>query len=398
MLGVEDYGSGSESEDDSPQVAPPKPTNPPSKKSSSLVLPPPGIKSGTATTSTGKAKRKIAIGLPALKPAEDEDEIDEKPASKKPKLSSGAGVSSLLSMLPAPKQKAVPTGPAPQRVLGGGQGPGLVFNARPLPTTEAGSDDVGATDETNTEDPADEDTPPKTTNPAPTLPSFLPPSLLKGRSNISLEEGKPRAPPRTVAVKAAPAVDFFSLGTPSSSSSSTAAPSTSASRTSSVSFSAAPEVPTFEVPEPSVHDPYPGYYQLPSGQWVAHDPQYYEKFRKKWEADYNAHVRALEKGSAKGFEGYERGSVDDVDGAKEMERAKREVKELEERKAITKVAQGEPAQPNMKLNASKMSGIARSRHQLATMLNEAYMNREALEEKIAEGRRNRKEAGNKYGF
>ena len=44
-----------------------------------------------------------------------------------------------------------------------------------------------------------------------------------------------------------------------------------------------------------------------------------------------------------------------------------------------------------------MSGVARSRHQLATLLKEAYDNRETLEEKIAEGRRNRKEAGNKYG-
>lgn len=45
-----------------------------------------------------------------------------------------------------------------------------------------------------------------------------------------------------------------------------------------------------------------------------------------------------------------------------------------------------------------MSGIARSRHQLATMLHEAYANREALEDQIAQGRRNRKEAGNKYGI
>ena len=44
-----------------------------------------------------------------------------------------------------------------------------------------------------------------------------------------------------------------------------------------------------------------------------------------------------------------------------------------------------------------MSGIAKTRHQLATLLRDAYQNREALEEKIAEGRRNRKEAGNKYG-
>jgi Mitotic checkpoint regulator, MAD2B-interacting len=32
------------------------------------------------------------------------------------------------------------------------------------------------------------------------------------------------------------------------------------------------------------------------------------------------------------------------------------------------------------------------------LLVEAYQNREVLEEKIAEGRRNRKEAGNKYGM
>lgn len=47
--------------------------------------------------------------------------------------------------------------------------------------------------------------------------------------------------------------------------------------------------------------------------------------------------------------------------------------------------------------ASKTSGVARSRHQLSTLLKEAYENREALEEKIAQGKRNRKEAGNKYG-
>lgn len=31
-------------------------------------------------------------------------------------------------------------------------------------------------------------------------------------------------------------------------------------------------------PEPSLSDPYPGYYQLPSGQWQAHDPEYYNSF------------------------------------------------------------------------------------------------------------------------
>ena len=110
--------------------------------------------------------------------------------------------------------------------------------------------------------------------------------------------------------------------------------------------------------------------------------------------------------------------MEEIDALKEMEKAKKEVKEREDRKAITTGAGAEAAAaPRMNINvcfffvqtmvvfitdalfqASKMSGIARSRHQLSTLLREAYENREALEEKIAEGRRNRKEAGNKYGM
>lgn len=55
------------------------------------------------------------------------------------------------------------------------------------------------------------------------------------------------------------------------------------------------------------------------------------------------------------------------------------------------------AQLTSNLQGAKLGGRARSRHQLTTLLTEAYSNREALEEKIAEGRRNRKEAGKKYG-
>ena len=49
------------------------------------------------------------------------------------------------------------------------------------------------------------------------------------------------------------------------------------------------------------------------------------------------------------------------------------------------------------LKGAALGGRARSRHQLSTLLTEAYSNREELEEKLAQGRRNRKEAGNKYG-
>ncbi len=182
MLGLEDYGSGSESDGEtetktqasssinSQSLKPQSKTT----SSSSIALPPP------------RTKKRVAIALPSLKPAKDDGDEKEisRPAAKKPRLESGAGTSSLMSMLPAPKQKN-PT-PAPtERVLGGGKGQALSFNAPPSAP------------------PADEEAP------ALSIP-FLPPSLAKGRSNISLEEDRPKPAARTPAP--APAMDFFSLG------------------------------------------------------------------------------------------------------------------------------------------------------------------------------------------
>lgn len=109
-------------------------------------------------------------------------------------------------------------------------------------------------------------------------------------------------------------------------------------------------MPTFEIPEPTPTDPYPGYYQLPSSAWAAYDPTFYAKFAKKWQDEYNAHVRALEKGAVKGFEALDRSSVEEVDAMKEMERAKKELREREEKKAITMGAGSGPAEPKMKIN------------------------------------------------
>lgn len=169
-------------------------------------------------------------------------------------------------------------------------------------------------------------------------------------------------------------------------------------------LSSAPAVEDFTPPEPTPEDPYPGYYLLPNGSWAAHDPVYYKTFYEKWTKAYNAHVRALEKGSARGFEGFdaaaEEESTQEVDLGKEMERARVEIKEREEKKALTHGAakEGQLAAPRMNIQGAKMGKMARGRHQLTTLLAEAYQNREALEERIAEGRRNRKEAGNKYGM
>jgi hypothetical protein len=125
-------------------------------------------------------------------------------------------------------------------------------------------------------------------------------------------------------------------------------------------------------------------------------------------------VRALEK-KEKGFEGADADDTQEVNALREMEKAKKEVQEHEEKKSLTQGAGGDAAEPRMNikvrsphlsliascilsgLQGSKISKGARKRGQLSSLLVEAYQNREALEEKIAEGRRNRKEAGNKYG-
>ena len=44
------------------------------------------------------------------------------------------------------------------------------------------------------------------------------------------------------------------------------------------SIISAPAVADYVPPEPTSNDPYPGYYQLPSGAWAAYDPDYYHSF------------------------------------------------------------------------------------------------------------------------
>jgi len=108
-------------------------------------------------------------------------------------------------------------------------------------------------------------------------------------------------------------------------------------------------------------------------------------------------VRDLEKGKIKGFEELDEERAMGVNAMEEMEKARVSIQELEKRKALTK-GEDDPQAPKMNIKGAALSGRARSRHQLSTLLTEAYQNREALEEKIAQGRKNRKEAGNKYGF
>ena len=395
MLVVDGYGSDSDNGSDSESVIQtsthrsslasqlPAPT-----KKSAFSLPPPT--NATASSSkapsglslpppkTRKAPKKIAIGLPALPKENDTNgsDDDERPVAKKPRLESGAGASALLSMLPAPKNKA-PTPAAPERVLGGGRGPGLVFKTassqpkRAVTVEDAEEDNDDGNLQADILDSSYSAIIEEKTEKKVPLP-FMPTSVARGRANVSVEE-KHSIPVSRPTVSSAPAVDFFSLGElnrsitslakaliaqQGSSSSSTQAsssrlPSVSAappvsSSPALPSFTAAPTVEDFTPPEPTPEDPYPGYYLLPSGQWAAYDTEYYQKFYRKWKKEYDDHVRALEKGTVKGFEGADE-EAEEVNALKEMEKAKIEIQEREERKALTTAAAAVPAAPKMNI-------------------------------------------------
>ena len=179
MLGIEDYGSDVESDNDASS----KPLGLSSTSSSNLSL----------NNSKTKRIKKIEISLPSL-PSHDSDTDDRRPA-KKPRITSskGAGASSLLSMLPAPTQPLpvkAKKDKEPERVLGGGNGPGLVFRA-PASVQEDGEWDGDEVKQAST--------------------SFMPLSIKKGKSNVALDREDSR-PQRLPKVSSAPAVDFFSLG------------------------------------------------------------------------------------------------------------------------------------------------------------------------------------------
>ena len=178
MFGLEDYGSDSDTDRPKSKVSGAQPA----KK-------------------TQRPPKKIAITLPVIKGSSPVDEDIERPV-KRQKI--GAGASSLLSMLPTPKQ-ATPYLP-PQRVLGGGAAEGSTF-------TQSAAIFLDTAGENEEEPPAaviqrqTADVQGQSTS---TL--FRPPSLAKGKKNVSVEEpGINRSASKQKSLPA-PTVDFFSLG------------------------------------------------------------------------------------------------------------------------------------------------------------------------------------------
>ncbi|KDN49363.1 hypothetical protein RSAG8_02065, partial [Rhizoctonia solani AG-8 WAC10335] len=123
-----------------------------------------------------------------------------------------------------------------------------------------------------------------------------------------------------------------------------------------------------------------------------YNPAYYKKAIQQLTSGPD--LQTQNKNEAREFAGSSREDMVTFDPGEELRQG--QIAELEKRKAVTTTPAGAAAVPRMKVQ--KSTGLARSRHQLSTLLTEAYANREALEEKIAQSKRNRKEAGSKYGF
>jgi proline-rich protein PRCC len=161
--------------------------------SSSLNLPTPKVK---------RAPKKIAIDLPALPKVNspDNDSEDARPAKKPRTDSRGAGSSALFFKLPAPKM-AAPVKAAPERILGSGKGPGLVFNNAPSQRTQ----DTSRTSSNFDLQDSPEGT--EVEQSASSLP-FTPTSVRKGKPNISLEDPSSEKAPDPSSTGGA---DIFSL-------------------------------------------------------------------------------------------------------------------------------------------------------------------------------------------
>jgi proline-rich protein PRCC len=206
---VDAYGS-----DNSDDEYTPRPRSSPQQKNSiPLSFPAPSHSSGSGSSNLNlpapkvkKAPKKIAIDLPALPKDDSVDrDSDEARPAKKPRTDArGAGSSALFSRLPAPKL-AAPVKAAPERILGSGKGPGLVFNNPPSQRTQDTSGTPSNIDPQTTSEVTEKEQ-------SVSLP-FIPVSVSKGKANVSLEEFSSKGKIKALDSSPPAATDLFSLST-----------------------------------------------------------------------------------------------------------------------------------------------------------------------------------------
>lgn len=204
---------GSDNSDNSGDEHTPRPRSSPQQKNSiSLSFPAPSHSSASGSSNLNlpapkvkKAPKKIAIDLPALPKDDSVDrDSDEARPAKKPRTDARGAGSALFSRLPAPKL-AAPVKAAPERILGSGKGPGLVFNNLLSQRTQDTSGTPSNFDSQTTSEVTEKEQ-------SVSLP-FTPVSVSKGKANVSLEEFSSKGKIKALDSSPPAATDLFSLST-----------------------------------------------------------------------------------------------------------------------------------------------------------------------------------------
>ncbi|WVQ82929.1 hypothetical protein IAT38_005065 [Cryptococcus sp. DSM 104549] len=364
-----DSDSDTEAPPPAPKVAPPPPTRPPvlaastasqpKKKPKKITLGLPGVGTQAGSDAGSGSEREDGDG------AGSGEEGREVKRAKGPK--GGKGSSSLLGMLPPPKRKLPAKASAPSKAASLTVNKSMARTQLPAPPKKAADSD----------DEDEED--------GKVAGGLLPASLArKGAKGKAAE----------------PELDLFGLAA-------APAPAPSLPTTTSLkppTISSAPLAPSYVPPEPTATDPYPGYYQLPSGEWRAHDPAYYASLfpsgpSASGSASGSSKKPAVEDDGRLGkhwdsFEtGQFAGKVLDIDANQGLAEGRAE-QERRERSKKPKL----PGDEFEYKPQGQIKGLASQRHQLTSLLNTAYTQREELEERIAHNKKNMRMAGTKYGF
>ncbi|WRT63255.1 uncharacterized protein IL334_000158 [Kwoniella shivajii] len=382
------YASDSDSDDGSDN----EPTLPTTKTSTSAIAKPPiNINTVVSKPVVGKAKKpiKITLGLPKsagddVKPVSGQDEedgiSDGERERKKPKIAGGKGGSSLLGMLPPPKRKlpsaAISKGSSlkvnksmANSASSSSASPSINVPKPLLASTKASTSITNKILNEDDDDEHDE--------------KFLPLSLSK---KAQAQKGNQEE------------FDLFGLSLASAVPPiSSVASSSSSSSVKPPSISSAPLAPDYVPPEPTSNDPYPGYYQLPSGEWRAYDPAYYTSFFSSSSKNGEQQDEEDDGRIGKHWKDFDNGryggNVVEISAMKGLEEARKE----EERRNLSKKPKFQDDSFEYK-PLGQVKGLASQRHQLTSLLDTAYTQREELEDRIAQNKKNMRMAGTKYGF
>ena len=144
-------------------------------------------------------------------------------------------------------------------------------------------------------------------------------------------------------------------------------------------------MPDYVPPDPSPYDPYPGYYQTPSGEWESYEPSFYQSKVRQWQIDAGVDVEAAEEEEQKRKLGLAGKDIVDVSA-----------KDIQKQMRPTQLEADKP-QEHIEVSGPQGRG-ARARGQLSSLISEAVNKRTELEEKISQGKANRGNASKVYGF